>query len=59
MLMTIIANLKLYTHESRMTSVAGFILATIRFIQRDLMVSTYTRYYSFPQVYLHCIFNAI
>ena len=40
MLMTIIANLKLYTHESRMTSVAGFILATIRFIQRDLMVST-------------------
>ena len=30
MLMTIIANLKLYTHESRMTSVAGFILATIR-----------------------------
>ena len=58
-LMTIIANLKLYTHESRMTSVAGFILATIRFIQRDLMVSTYTRYYSFPQVYLRCIFNAI
>ena len=25
MLMTIIANLKLYTHESRMTTVAGFI----------------------------------
>lgn len=40
MLMTIKVNLKLYTHESRMTSVAGFILGTIRFIQRDLVVST-------------------
>ena len=59
MLMTIKINLKLCTQESRMTSVVGFILATIRFIQQNLMVSTYTRYYSFPKVYLGCIFNAI
>lgn len=37
MLMTIKINLKLCTQESRITSVVGFILATIRFIQRNLM----------------------